>query len=217
VTAPAFPSPSEWDALGQKLGAIPSQANSAVQAIFTMVNDALGQAWLPSWVADWIKPILAKLVELTKALLQQLGETGFDLLQNFLPGGSLNSPQGRITRDADETAARLGLDPIANFAGRGLGGSCDLGPRHTPPLGRQYNSSPQNCKLPRGSLPSHLLRTIRSIEPGAGPSQFCGAAAEPLLRRALAIDQKALGPESTYTRTVQDNLDELIEKTSGGR
>ena len=74
MTAPAFPSPSEWDALGQKLNAIPGQANSAVQAIFTMVNNALGQAWLPSWVADWIKPILAKLVELTKALLQQLGE-----------------------------------------------------------------------------------------------------------------------------------------------
>lgn len=74
MTAPAHPSEAEWDALGQKLGAIPNQASAAIDGIINLVNDVLGQWWCPSWVADWIKPIIDKLVALTKAIVNKLIE-----------------------------------------------------------------------------------------------------------------------------------------------
>jgi len=74
MTAPSFPSQSEWDTLGQKLGGVPGQANGAVGGIYDLVNDILNQWWCPGWVADWVKPILDKLVELTNAILTKLEE-----------------------------------------------------------------------------------------------------------------------------------------------
>jgi len=40
------------------------------------------------------------------------------------------------------------------------------------------------------------------------------AAAETLLRRALAIDEKALGPDHPTTRQIKLNLDDLLKKTA---
>jgi hypothetical protein len=36
-------------------------------------------------------------------------------------------------------------------------------------------------------------------------------AAEPLYRRALAIDEKALGPDHPTTKTIRNNLDVLLK------
>jgi Tetratricopeptide repeat len=38
--------------------------------------------------------------------------------------------------------------------------------------------------------------------------------AEPLYRRALAIDEKALGPDHPNTRQVKENLDDLLQKSA---
>jgi hypothetical protein len=40
------------------------------------------------------------------------------------------------------------------------------------------------------------------------------AAAEPLYRRALTIDEKALGPNHPETRQIRDNLESLSHKES---
>lgn len=78
-TAPAAPSESEWSALGAKLGGGIKQAGEVLQDIFDMVNNVLGHWWCPGWVADWVRPILAKLNQLSMWIINKI----IELLEGF--------------------------------------------------------------------------------------------------------------------------------------
>jgi hypothetical protein len=108
MTAPSFPSQGEWDSLGQKLGGIPGQANSAIEGIYNLVNDILSQWWCPGWVADWVKPILDKLVALTKAILTKLAELivgfAFPLVAFFVANDWNDMVKNPVNKVAGEVA-----------------------------------------------------------------------------------------------------------------
>ena len=56
-----------------------------------------------------------------------------------------------------------------------------------------------------------------TIWPGCLMPRGDYAAAAPLYRRALAIAEKAFGPDDAATREIRESLDALLKKSAGGK